>query len=303
METVDRLLWPALPWLLLLFVAGVVVSLLITLRHYVALRRASFFILRRRAKRKIRGGFLATVVFIALTAVVVFLLRSGGPSAEEREGRAALATLSPTPVTAVNSASMPRGTRTVLGETPVEAAGSATAPFIPSYTPTPTPSLTPVPTDTPTPSPTLTPSQTPTPSLTPSITPTPSPTVPILEAIYTPVTPSATVPADAEIGELTISRGMELNGTPVDPGTEFLVGQVTLFASFDYGNLANGILWRHVWLRDGALVGGETRIWEWGSRGRSYFFLSPEGGFQRGDYELRLLLDRRVVQTARFTVR
>ena len=107
-------------------------------------------------------------------------------------------------------------------------ASSPTAPFIPTNTATITPSPTPTKTPTPTASKTPTPSITPSVTSTPSITPTPSPTVPVLEAIFTPVAPYATVPADALVEELTISRGTQVDGSPISPGDEFQEGQPVL---------------------------------------------------------------------------
>jgi hypothetical protein len=123
-----------------------------------------------------------------------------------------------------------------------------------------------------------------------------------MEAIYTPMTPFATMQLSAEIGEMTVSRGVQLDGTPVNAGTEFLAGQPVLYVSFDYSDMSNGILWRHIWLRNGNLVGGQTRLWEWNSSGRTYFFLSPPGGFQPGRYELQLLMDEKVITTTSFRV-
>jgi len=124
----------------------------------------------------------------------------------------------------------------------------------------------------------------------------------VLEAIYTPVVPFATIPADALVGELTISTGVQLDGSPVNPGSDFPDGQSGLYVSFEYDNMLNGVLWRNIWFRDDALFGGETRVWEWGSRGRTYFYLRPAGGFPPGEYEVQLLLDEEVVQRASFAV-
>lgn len=94
-----------------------------------------------------------------------------------------------------------------------------------------------------------------------------------------------------------------MDGTPVNAGTEFTAGQPVLYVSFDYADMSNGIIWRHIWLRNGGFVGGQTRIWEWGSRGRTYFFLRPPGGFQAGRYELQLLMDEQVITTTNFVVK
>ncbi len=95
---------------------------------------------------------------------------------------------------------------------------------------------------------------------------------------------------------------MQLNGVAVNPGTEFAAGQAALYVSFDYSNMENGVLWRYIWYRDDALFNGGMRLWEWGAGGRTYFYLRPEGGFPPGEYEVQLLLDKDIVQTAEFEV-
>lgn len=292
MNGLTQLLYTIVPWLLGLSAFATVVALLATIKHALDMRRASFFILRQRSRRKFRNSLAMTMLFTVLTAGILFSPQPRPETGDDVAHPAATDSISPTPVRAVNSASIPRVTmRPTMTPTAAQSqALSPTAPFIPTNTPTYSP--------TPTPSSTTTPSVTPT----PTITPTPSPTVPVLEAILTPVTPFATLAAPAELSELTVSAGIQLSGSPIDPGTEFEEGRKALYVAFDYDRMANGLLWRHIWFRDGALIGGETRIWEWGRRGRTYFFLRPTGGFPAGQYEVRLLVDDEVVQTARFTV-
>jgi hypothetical protein len=126
--------------------------------------------------------------------------------------------------------------------------------------------------------------------------------VPVLTAVYTPVSPSAALPPNADIGELTLSQSIRVDGTPVDPGSEFEAGQPVLYVSFDFSGMIDGVLWRHVWWRDGALYGGETRVWEWKTVGRSYFRLLPADGFEPGDYRVEMMLEDEVVRSATFVV-
>ena len=99
-----------------------------------------------------------------------------------------------------------------------------------------------------------------------------------------------------------MSTGVEVNSTPINPGDSFPVGQTALYVSFRYTNMVDGVLWRHAWLRDGALYGGATMVWEWGERGRTVFYLRPEDGFEPGRYEVQVYLEDEVVQTTEFTI-
>jgi len=283
--------------LTVLVALATVVGFLLSLRHYLDLRQTSSFILRQRTRRRMRSSVTAAVFFGLLTAGALYARRTwplpqpaepsplaGEPATEDQQ-----------PTLAPFASLAPGATEGVASAVPTRHA-TATIPFIPTNTPTLTPSATPTPSTTPTPS------QTPSVTPTPTKTHTPSPTVPILEAIYTPVVPYSTPGPTAYIGELTVSRGVNLDGTPIDADTSFPVGRAVLFCSFNYVNMTNGVVWRHVWLRDGQLVGGGTRVWEWGARGRTYFFLRPLGGFLAGEYELQILVAEKVVQFTRFSV-
>jgi len=283
------------PWLLGLSGLAMAVALLVTVKHYLDVRQASFFILRQRSRRKLRSSLALTTLLAVLTAGILLSLRLLPEPAAEPEIADSTPSTFATPVRTVNPVYTPPTVRP--SPTATQSNGpSPTVPFIPTSTPSPTPTPTDVPSSTPTPS--LTPPLTPT----PSVTPTPSPTVPVLEAIFTPVTPFATLPPAAEIGELTLSRGVQVDGTPVNPGTEFQGGQPVIYVSFDYDDMADGVLWRHIWFRNDTLFGGGTRVWEWRGRGRTYFFLRPQEGFLPGRYEVQLLLEEEVVQTAGFVV-
>ncbi len=292
MNGLTQTLYTIVPWLLGLSGFATIVALLTTIKHALDLRRASFFILRQRSRRKFRNSLALTALLFVLTAGMLYSLQAQPEPEDDIARPSAAGSISPTPVRAANSISIPRVTMFPTQTATVAQSQrlSPTAPFIPTNTPTSSP--------TPTPTFTATPSITPT----PTTTPTPSPTVPVLEAILTRVTPFATLAAPAELSELTVSTGIRLNGTSINPGTEFGEGKSALYVAFDYGRMVDGLLWRHIWFRDGALVGGETRIWEWGPRGRSYFLLRPTGGFPAGQYEVQLLLEDEVVRTTRFAV-
>jgi hypothetical protein len=298
MGELDRFLYAMIPWLLGVLGLATAVALLAVIKYYLDVRQASFFILRGRSQRSLRNS-LVMAAFLAMLTAGAFLAQRALPEpVQEPEATDMTLSAPETPVA-------PRATRsleTATSTTMPTRASSPTAPFIPTntatITPSPIPTRTPTPTASKTPTPSITPSVTPT----PSITPTPSPTVPVLEAIFTPIAPYATVPANALVEELVISRGIRVDGSPINPGDEFQEGQPVLYVSFRYDQMVDGFLWRHIWLRDGALFGGGTRLWEWGNRGRTYFYLRPTQGFLPGQYEVLFLLEEEVVQTASFTV-
>jgi hypothetical protein len=305
MEDLSRFSYAIIPWLAGLLGLAAATASLVALKHYLDLRQASFFILRRRTQRTLRSSLALATLCVLLAAGSLLARRSLPEPPPEPEMTEIVPASLPTSRGEAGSTPVSRiaqPLRTMTPTSPPTQGPSATVPFIPTNTPTRTPTPTPTRTRTPTPTNTLTPSLTPSVTPTPSITPTPSPTVPVLEAIFTPVAPYATVPVDAAVGELTISTGVQLDGSPINPGSEFPDGQPGLYVSFDYENMLNGVLWRDIWFRDDALFAGETRVWEWGGRGRTYFYLRPAGGFPPGEYEVQFLLDDEVVRRASFRV-
>lgn len=286
----DQLLRTFTPWLLGLFGLATAVALLVAVHYLMQVRQSALSFLRERSRRKLRSSLAMTALFALLAAGTLLALRrlpeqSGYPDTAD-----VTLTVPATPVRPVNSASMPRGTDRAPSATP-PAGSSPTAPFIPTNTPTLTPSAT------------FTPSVTPSFTPTPSRTPTPSPTVPVLEAIYTPVTPYATPPADAWLGPLTVSAAIAANGVPSEEDVEFQEGQRVLYVSFDYDDMLNGILWRYIWFKNGEFYAGGTRVWEWQNRGRTYFYLLPPGGFSAGWYDVQVLLEEDIVRSTRFVIR
>jgi len=174
-----------------------------------------------------------------------------------------------------------------------------------SPTPTPTPTLSPTTPATAfataSPTPVLTPTPKPTPTASPS--PTIIPTVGTPSSALTPIVGVETPSPEAAFGEITVAQGVTEDNKPKDPGTVFPARISQLYAFFDYQNLSDGVLWTHVWYREGKEIGSESSLWEWGSYGTAWIFLKPVGGYSRGEYEVRLYIGDELKQKATFTVR
>jgi type VI secretion system secreted protein VgrG len=173
--------------------------------------------------------------------------------------------------------------------------------FPPSPTASLTPTITMTPTITETPTITLTPTLSPTPlvSDTPTFTPTASLPESIISMFNGPVTPNP----DAVFTAIQFSTQFDgLN--PIDPKTVFQLPIDTMYGGFDYNNTIPGVQWTALWYRDGVLVDFETKPWDGGTGGIGGYTESsdPIGGWQPGEYEVRIFMGYEWKVVGRFRV-
>jgi hypothetical protein len=123
-------------------------------------------------------------------------------------------------------------------------------------------------------------------------------------------TPIAT-PAPVAIAEespfsnLVVASGISDDHQAVSPGREFQAGDREVYLFFDYQGMPPGTNWGHVWVWGDQELDRAVATWpvEWGGDGRAWVFYTPEGGYQPGPYEVRLLVNDQVVASASFVVR
>lgn len=170
----------------------------------------------------------------------------------------------------------------------------------------PTPSATPTFTATASATATLTPSITPTPSATliPSITPTasetPTPTIP--EAITVLFRETVTPRPESVFSPIEIARRLDRLNRALSPAEAFENPIGTLYGAFTYDFLDDGVRWTALWYRGDRIVCSETKPWEDGTGGYGYAECAPAGGWEAGEYELRMFLGETWKVSARFRV-
>lgn len=91
---------------------------------------------------------------------------------------------------------------------------------------------------------------------------------------------------ESNLGTLSFSTEVSDEYEAVAPRQLFAEGFYTLYATFDYEALNDGMVWSWVWRRDGDVVEGGNEVWAYGQEGPGYIFFSPEEGFQAGQYSL-----------------
>jgi serine/threonine protein kinase len=138
----------------------------------------------------------------------------------------------------------------------------------------------------------------PTQAETPVSEPSPSPT-PI-------TTPAALMIAEeSPFTNLELARGISDDHQPVSAGRDFPTSSQAVYLFFDYQGVEPGTRWGHVWFWGDQQLDRSISTWpeEWGTAGRAWVFYTPEGGYQPGPYEVRLLINDQVVASASFVMR
>lgn len=100
--------------------------------------------------------------------------------------------------------------------------------------------------------------------------------------------PTANLNNDTELGTIEFTTKISENYEAVSPTRVFPEGSFTLYATFAYKAMANGMEWAWVWRHNGEVVDGGNELWNYGQEGPGYIFFAPEEGFASGDYTLEV---------------
>lgn len=98
-------------------------------------------------------------------------------------------------------------------------------------------------------------------------------------------------------GAISFAEGVTAAGEPINPGTIFSqIGEI--YAFFDVINVANGTQWTRRWYLDGEVVSEQAGVWSEGNIDYTWVSLYSTGGLPAGRYQLELLIENQVVQSA-----
>ncbi len=92
--------------------------------------------------------------------------------------------------------------------------------------------------------------------------------------------------SDTNLGTLSFSTEVTDEYEAVSPRQIFAEGFYTLYATFTYEGMADGMVWAWVWRLDGDVLEGGNEEWVYGDEGPGYIFFAPEEGFEAGRYSL-----------------
>jgi serine/threonine protein kinase len=138
----------------------------------------------------------------------------------------------------------------------------------------------------------------PTQAAAPNPVPGPSPT-----PISTPV--PVVVTEGSPFSNLVLAQDISADYKPVSPGDTFSASSRPIYLFFDYQGIQPGTRWGHVWFWGDRQLDRSITTWpeDWGTSGTAWVFYTPEGGYQPGPHEVRLLVNDEIVASASFVVR
>ena len=93
---------------------------------------------------------------------------------------------------------------------------------------------------------------------------------------------------NSDLGTLSFSTEITDDYEAVNPHEIFPEGFYTLYATFSYDGLADGMVWSWVWRVNGEILEGGNEVWNYGDEGPGYIYLNPEEGFDAGRYSLEV---------------
>lgn len=93
---------------------------------------------------------------------------------------------------------------------------------------------------------------------------------------------------NTELGTINFSTKIDDEYQAINPTNIFAVGSYTVFATFSYDGMADGMAWAWVWRHDGEVVEGGNELWAYGQDGPGYVYYNPEEGFRAGEYTLEV---------------
>ncbi len=105
---------------------------------------------------------------------------------------------------------------------------------------------------------------------------------------YNQFEPQVELKEDTELGAISFSTKIDDSYEAVDPTSIFAVGSYTVYATFSYDGMADGMTWAWVWRHDGEVVDGGNEVWQYGADGPGYIYYNPEEGFRAGEYTLEV---------------
>ncbi len=97
------------------------------------------------------------------------------------------------------------------------------------------------------------------------------------------------------LGGISFSTSIDDDFLAVDPQRIFEEGFFTVYATFAYEGMADGMEWAWVWRFNGEVIGGGNELWAYGADGPGFIFLQPEEGFRPGEYSLQVWVNEELM--------
>ncbi len=127
-------------------------------------------------------------------------------------------------------------------------------------------------------------------------------TAPTLPSEYDQFEPTAELNPDTTFTSLTFSTEIDDEYNPVSPSRLFGEGFFTVYATFYYEAMEDGMEWAWIWRHNGEIVNGGNEIWAYGDEGPGWIYYAPPEGFQAGEYTLEVWVNGELFGQSSITV-
>jgi hypothetical protein len=119
---------------------------------------------------------------------------------------------------------------------------------------------------------------------------------------YNQLTQTAELHDGTRLGEIFFSTDITSRYEAVNPGNRFTEGFYTIYATFSYEGMVDGMVWSWVWRHNGTVIDGGNQVWNYGDEGPGYVYVKPETGFFLGEYTLDVWVNGELLTQDSFTI-
>lgn len=125
---------------------------------------------------------------------------------------------------------------------------------------------------------------------------------PTLPEEFNQVEPLVSLQDNTALGTLAFSTEISDQYEALNSRKLFAEGFYTLYATFSYDEMADGMAWAWLWRHNGEVVEGANELWQYGEDGPGYIFFNPDEGFQFGDYSLEVWVNGELLAQSTVTM-
>jgi len=119
---------------------------------------------------------------------------------------------------------------------------------------------------------------------------------------YNQFDPTVELKDSTVLGDIFFSTDITSNYEAINAGRRFTEGFYTIYATFTYDGMGDGMVWSWVWRHNGQVIDGGNQVWNYGPDGPGYVYIRPETGFLLGEYALDVWVNGELFTQSSFTI-
>ncbi|MCA9953037.1 MAG: hypothetical protein KDE48_25490 [Anaerolineales bacterium] len=127
-------------------------------------------------------------------------------------------------------------------------------------------------------------------------------TKPELPSAYNQFEATVDLSENTDLSPLTFSTEVSDDFKAENPQKIFSEGFYTIYATFAYEGMQDGMEWAWVWRHNGKVIDGGNELWAYGEDGPGYIFLGPDEGFSAGQYSLEVWVNEELLTASTIVV-